>query len=75
MVKIFTRESCAPCKTLKYWLNKKNVQFQEYSLDTSPEVEAEIKSKFGFIIVPIAVVGGEAVAGLNFARLNTLLGL
>ena len=75
MVKLYTRAGCSPCRTLKYWLNQKNVQFKEYSLDASPEVEAEVKSTFGFMIAPIAVINGEVVAGLNFARLNHLLGL
>jgi glutaredoxin len=35
MVLLYSRDTCAPCKTLKYWLNKKGIAFKEFSLDVS----------------------------------------
>lgn len=53
------KESCAPCHTLKYWLNKKGITYKY--------IEG------GARIFPTVKVGGETIEGLNFHRLNQLL--
>ena len=64
MVKVFTRPTCAPCKTVKYWLDRHNISYEEVNIDETP---ADV------FIVPTIVIGDNVVEGLNFALLNSLL--
>jgi len=62
VVKIYTRETCAPCRTLKYWLKSKNIPFSELSPEGT-DVQ----------IVPTILIGEEKIIGLDFKRLSDLL--
>lgn len=62
MVKVYSRDSCGPCKTLFYWLDKKGIKYEKLS----PE-GTDIR------IVPTILIGAEIVQGLNFKRLSELL--
>lgn len=61
---IYTRKTCAPCKTLKYWLGKKGISYDEVDLDERP-VE-------GVLVAPTVELNGERIEGLNFAALNVM---
>lgn len=69
MVKVYSRGSCGPCRTLKYWLDKKRVEYEEHDLDKEPE----LARKLNIMAVPCVVVGTEVVVGLNLTRLADLL--
>jgi glutaredoxin len=60
-VKIYSRGTCAPCNTLKYWLNKKGIKFEEFEADDSTPV------------VPVTYVGDFPVVGLNLSLIAELL--
>lgn len=62
MVKIYTRAGCAPCVTLKYYLSRKNIPYEELSSEGTD-----------VSIYPTILIGAERIEGLNFARLNELL--
>lgn len=64
MLIIYSRDTCAPCRTLKYWLQRKGISFQEVPIDQSD-----------YRIAPTVEVKGEVIAGLNFKRLNEILDL
>lgn len=74
-VTIYSRVGCAPCISLKRYLTTKGIKYEELSLDDKPELADKIMKQFGYMIVPITVIGDEVVAGLNFARLSSLLKL
>lgn len=57
---IWTRDSCAPCKTLKYFLDKKGVKYEERSAD-------EVR------IAPTIKIGDHLIEGFNLARILDLL--
>lgn len=63
MVVVYSRPQCGPCQTLKYFLNKRGVSYEEREPDET------------VWIVPTVVVGAERIEGLNFARLSELLAL
>jgi glutaredoxin len=72
-VTVYSRPSCAPCKTLKTWLARKGVSYTEINVDDNPAAVREILARTGFMVVPMTLIDNEAVSGPNFARLNSLL--
>lgn len=58
MVKIFGRDSCAPCKTLKALLTYKKIPF-EYLEAEGSEYEA-LANQHG-VSVPLVVIGEQVV--------------
>ena len=73
MVKIYTRTTCAPCRTVKTWLQKKGVKYEELNVDEQPELMDDVIRKTGLMMVPVIVVGENHVQGMNFSRLSELL--
>jgi len=73
MVKIYTRTTCAPCRMVKTWLQKKGVNYEELNVDEKPELMDEVIRKTGLMMVPVILVGENHVQGANFARLSELL--
>lgn len=72
-VTVYTRTTCAPCKTVKYWLNKKGIAFTEKNVDENPEFAQEAFSKSGFTAVPVTVVGDKVIAGMNLSLISQAL--
>jgi len=73
MVKIYTRTTCAPCRAVKTWLQKKGVKYEELNIDENPELEGEVMQRTGLLMVPVIQIGENIVQGMNFARLSELL--
>ena len=71
-ITVYSKASCAPCQTLKYWLNKKGLDYAELSLD-DPAVAAEAQKISGYVIAPVITVDDEVVVGANLRRLAELV--
>ena len=71
-VTVFTRSTCAPCRTVKHYLTMKGVEFREKNID-DPEFAAEFARVADFPMVPLVLVGENKVQGLNLGLLSTLL--
>jgi len=69
-VTIFTRSTCAPCKNIKYWLNKKGITFDEKDVDENQE---EFLRSGGGLMVPFILVNDIPVQGANIPLLSKLL--
>lgn len=65
-VLVYSRPTCAPCKTLKTWLKNKGIIYKEFDLD---------KTKTDFRMAPTIIVGDEIISGLNLRRIAELLNL
>jgi len=63
MIKIFTRSSCGPCQTLKYWLKQKKIAYEEVDISASP-----------YAMAPTIEVNGQVISGLNIPLLVRLIG-
>ena len=75
MVIIFTRTTCAPCKTVKYFLTKKGVEFTEKNID-EPEHAKEFAEYTDLTMVPLVLTpSGDKIQGLNLALLTQALKL
>lgn len=72
-VTVYTRTTCAPCRMVKTFLQRKGVQYEEKNLDDNPELATEAFEKSGFTMVPIIVVGERVVSGMNLPLLSELL--
>ena len=70
-ITLYSRTSCAPCKTLKYWLGKKNIPYNEKNLDDNPDFALELP----FLLVPSLRVGDELIQGLKFEAISEAIGL
>jgi len=64
-VTVYTRTSCAPCRTLKTYLQKKGIKFEEKNIDENPDHAAEAFAKTGLAMVPVTVIGDKVIQGLN----------
>lgn len=71
-VTVFTRTTCAPCRTVKYWLQKQGITFVEKNID-QPENAAEFSRFADMPMVPLVLIGDQKIQGLNIARLSELL--
>lgn len=71
-ITVYSKSSCAPCQTLKYWLNKKGVDYTELSQD-DPAVAAEAQRISGYVIAPVVTVDNEIIVGANLRRLAELV--
>lgn len=76
-ITIFTRSTCSPCKTLKFWLNNKGVSFTEIDADMNPDAHSKATEGLGYSIVPFTLIdtGSEVhkIAGMNLAHIASLL--
>lgn len=62
MIKVYSRPSCAPCRTLFWWLDKKGIAYTKLSPEGTDVT-----------IVPTILIGSERIVGLDFKRLAALL--
>lgn len=72
MVTIFTRSTCAPCQTVKYFLNKNGVPYTEKNID-EPDNQAEFSKLTSLPMVPLVLVGDQSMQGANLPKLKELL--
>ena len=63
-VKVYSSVSCSPCRTLRYWLDKKGVAYKLYDIEDS-----------AYRIAPTTLVNGLMIEGLQFSRLKEALAL
>lgn len=73
MVTVYSRTTCGPCKMLKKWLDSKGVDYSEKNIETNPEFSDELIKQTGMMTVPVTVVDGEVIPGLNLAKLSSIL--
>jgi len=72
-VSVYSRKSCSPCNTLKTFLTKKGIEFQNLDLDTNPELQQKVFDLTGMLIVPVVESDKGVVAGLNIPAILAIL--
>lgn len=70
---IYTRTTCGPCRTVKYWMKSKNIAFEEKNIDDNPKLLDDIIKLSGLMVVPVVVIGENIVTGANIPQLSKLL--
>lgn len=77
-LEVFGRESCAPCRMLQTYLDRKQIPFTKRDVDKDEEAAAEAYAYTGLSTVPVSVItrddgSQDIVAGFNLQRLVALL--
>ena len=72
-ITIYTRTTCAPCRAVKHWLKSKGFVYTEKNVDEDPSHIDMVLKQTGMQMVPVTIVNGETVLGLNLSRLSQLL--
>lgn len=70
---IYTRTTCGPCRTVKYWFKSKNIAYEEKNVDENPKLLDDIVKLSGMMVVPMVLIGETVVTGANIAQLSKLL--
>lgn len=61
---VYTTNDCIECTMVKNILTQEGIDFEARNIATNPEYEGEVK-KYGFLGVPVTVVGNMAVKGFT----------
>lgn len=73
MVRLFTTPNCVYCATLKAFLKKQNIEFQEIDVAKDMEARKEMIEKSGQMGVPVTEIDGQIVVGFDKVKISELL--
>jgi len=74
-VKVYSTPVCPYCETLKTFLKKNNVDFEDVDVSEDKKVLQEMKEKSGQMNVPVVEIGDEVITGFDKKKLKELLDL
>ena len=72
---MYTTPNCIYCKTLKEFLKKNNIQFEEVDVAKNLEARNEMVEKSGQLGVPVTDIDGQIVVGFDRAKISELLNI
>ncbi len=61
---VYTMDDCVECSVVKQMLTAEGIPFEVRNITESEEYKKEVE-KYGFLGVPVTVVGERAVKGFN----------
>lgn len=73
MVTVFTTKTCAPCATVKRYLDSKKVEYTVVDVTDNPKKRQELYDLTKAMIVPVITKGDKFVVGPNIAALRRLI--
>lgn len=71
MVQIYTTPTCAYCKLVEKYLNRKGIPFETREASEATEYPS-LAQKFGFT-VPLIINGDKGMVGFDIVKLNALV--
>ncbi|SMO83799.1 glutaredoxin family protein [Melghirimyces algeriensis] len=71
-VVVYSKPHCLECNLVKRFLRDHGVEFEVRDCGSNPQYLEEVK-EMGFLGVPVTVVNGEAIQGLQPEKLNEYL--
>lgn len=69
---VYSSTHCTYCKQLKAYLTDNQVEFEERNIDTDEKYAEELQA-LGMSSVPVTVLGGMTILGLNPTRIKKAL--
>ena len=72
-VKVFSTPTCAYCITLKEYLKKNNISFDDIDVSKDEKELEEIVKKTNQMGVPVVKIDGEFVVGFDKKKIDELL--
>lgn len=73
MVKIYSTPTCVYCKTLKDYLSKNKIEFQEIDVSKDEKVLQEMIKKSGQMGVPVVEIDEEVIVGFDKQKIDEKL--
>lgn len=72
-IRIFSTPTCAYCFTLKEYLKKNNIAFEDIDVSKDESALNEMIEKSGQMSVPVIDINGEFIIGFDKKKINELL--
>ena len=72
-VRIFSTPSCVYCITLKEYLKKNDIKFEDIDVSKDEKFLDEMIKKSGQMSVPVIDIDKEFIVGFDKKRINELL--
>ena len=72
-VKVFSTPTCAYCITLKEYLKKHEINFEDIDVSKDERALDEMVENSGQMGVPVIDIGGQFIVGFDKKRINELL--
>lgn len=69
---VYSSTHCTYCKQLKQYLSSQNVAFEERNIDIDERYADELQA-LGMSSVPVTVIGGAKILGMNPTRIKKAL--
>ena len=72
-VKVFSTPSCVYCGTLKGYLKKYNIEFEDIDVSSDEKALNEMVDKSKQMGVPVVEIDGKIIIGFDKQQINELL--
>lgn len=69
---VYSSTNCHYCAQLKQYLTDQGVAYEERNIDTNEEHAMQLQG-LGMMSVPVTVIGGMSILGLNPSRIKKAL--
>lgn len=69
---VYSSTNCHYCAQLKQYLQDQHIAYEERNIDTNPEYARQLE-QLGMMSVPVTVIGGMQILGLNPSRIKKAL--
>jgi glutaredoxin-like YruB-family protein len=73
MVKVYSTNSCPYCITLKSFLKKHNIDFEDIDVSKDEKALEEMVKKTGQMGVPVVEIDGEIIIGFDKEKISKIL--
>lgn len=73
MVKIYSTPTCVYCNTLKEYLAKNNIQYQESDVSLDEKELEKMVAISGQMGVPVVEIDGNVIIGFDKEKIDELL--
>jgi len=73
MVKIYSTPTCVYCKTLKEYLKRNKIEFEEIDVSKDEKELQKMIKQSGQMGVPVVDIEGEIIVGFDKVKIDKLL--
>ncbi len=73
MVKIYSTPTCVYCKTLKGYLKKNGIDFEDIDISKDEKQLQKMIKDSGQMAVPVVDIDGEVIIGFDKQKIDALL--
>lgn len=72
MIKVYSSDNCTWCQKLKRYLKSKNIDFQEFNVESSENAQAVFKLT-GQNAVPVTIIENKIIIGFDMNAIEDAL--